>query len=243
MTPHVTVCRQYFSREHSTGDISTHKAVSNWAPGLPKTNQICSNSNDDNDDDDDDDNNNNNNSGANVEPPGVHNLVCRHAPGCAAIHHALNDCIFRALEAAGIPATKEPSGLVRSDGKRPVSCSLISWCSGKSLTWDVTAACTVADSYLQASSREPHYVSELSATQKEAKYSMLTGSYIFQPLVFESHATAISFIKELGHRISQRSDDDREIQFPFRRLSVIMLRYNDVLYGESYLAASEDPDI
>jgi len=51
---------------------------------------------------------------------------------------------------------------------------------------------------------------------------MLTGSYIFQPLAFESHgpqnATAISFIKELGHRMSQRSDDDREIQFPFHRL-------------------------
>jgi len=75
--------------------------------------------------------------------------------------------IFRALEAAGIPATKEPSGLVRSDGKRLVSCSLISWCSGKSLTWDVTSACTVADSYLQASSREAGAVAELSPLEKK----------------------------------------------------------------------------
>jgi len=53
----------------------------------------------------------------------------------------------------------------------------------------------------------------------------------------------ISFIKELGHRISQRSVDDRETQFLFQRLSVIMQRYNTVLYGESFLAASDDPDI
>ena len=63
--------------------------------------------------------------GANVDPSGVHNLVCRRTSGRAARHHALNDCIFRALGAAGIPASKEPSGLVRADGKRPDGCTLI----------------------------------------------------------------------------------------------------------------------
>jgi len=80
-----------------------------------------------------------------------------------------------------------------------------------------------------------------------SKYSTLTGIRIFQPLAFESdgpqNASAICFIKELGHRISQHSDDDRETQFLFQRLSVIMQRFNAVLYGESFLAASDDPDI
>jgi len=65
---------------------------------------------------------------------------------------------------------------------------------------------------------------------------MLTGSHIFQPLAFESHgpqnASAISFIEELGHRISQRSGDDRQTQFLFQRLSVTMQRFNAVLYGD-----------
>ena len=69
-------------------------------------------------------------------------------------------------------------------------------------------ACTVADSYIQDSSRTPGAVAELAATKKEVKYSMLAGTHIFQPLAFESHgpenASAIPFIKELGHRISQR---------------------------------------
>jgi len=57
------------------------------------------------------------------------------------------------------------------------------------------------------------------------------------------NASAISFIKELGHRISQCSGDDRETQFLFQRLSVIMQIYIAVLFGESFLAASGDPDM
>jgi len=70
---------------------------------------------------------------------------------------------------------------------------------------------------------------------------------LFQPLAFEyygpQNASVISFINELGHRISHRSGDDRETQFVFQQLSVIIQRYNAVLYGESFLAASDDPDM
>ena len=48
---------------------------------------------------------------------------------------------------------------------------------------------------------------------------MPAGTHVFQPLAFQSHgplnATLISFLKELGHRISQRSEDNRETQFLF----------------------------
>jgi len=53
----------------------------------------------------------------------------------------------------------------------------------------------------------------------------------------------ISFIKELGQRISQQSSDARKTQFLFQRLSVILQRFNAVLFGESFLAASDDPDM
>jgi len=51
-----------------------------------------------------------------------------------------------------------------------------------------------------------------------------------------------SFVKDLGHRISQRSSDARETQFLFQRLSVILQRFNAV-FGESFLAAPDDPDM
>ena len=105
----------------------------------------------------------------------------------------------------------------------------------------------MADSYINDSSRTLGAVAELAATRKEVEYSMLAGTHIFQLLPFESqgpqNASAISFIKDLGHRISQRSGDARKTQFLFQRLSVILQRFNAVLFGESFLAATDDPDM
>ena len=50
--------------------------------------------------------------------------------------------------AANIPAAKEPSGLLRSDGKRPDGLTLIPWKNGRCVTWDVTVTDTLARSYL-----------------------------------------------------------------------------------------------
>jgi len=54
-----------------------------------------------------------------VDAHGLHSFVCRKAPGKISRHHALNDLVARAFTSAGIPSSKEPHGLVRSDGKRP----------------------------------------------------------------------------------------------------------------------------
>ena len=40
-------------------------------------------------------------------------------PGMSARHHALDDLIARSFASAGVPVTKEPIGLLGSDGKRP----------------------------------------------------------------------------------------------------------------------------
>ena len=53
-------------------------------------------------------------------------------------HHEVNDLVWRALCKTDVPAIKEPSGLVRDDGKRPHGSTLIPWLAGKSLEWDVT---------------------------------------------------------------------------------------------------------
>ena len=57
--------------------------------------------------------------GSMVDARGVHSFVCKRAPGRTARHHALNDLIARGFASAGIPVIKEPTGLFRSDGKRP----------------------------------------------------------------------------------------------------------------------------
>jgi len=72
---------------------------------------------------------------------------CKRAPSRIARHQALNDVVARAFVSAGVPVTKEPVGFARQDGKRPEGLTLIPRQRGKPLTWDVTVAHTLADSY------------------------------------------------------------------------------------------------
>jgi len=60
-------------------------------------------------------------------------MLCKKAPGKVARHQVLNDIIWRAFNAADVPAIKEPSGLNKQDGKRPDGLTVIPWQGGKSL--------------------------------------------------------------------------------------------------------------
>ena len=57
--------------------------------------------------------------GSVVDVRGSHALSCKHTSGCLTHHNHLNDIVLRSLARAKIPATREPAGLLRSDGKRP----------------------------------------------------------------------------------------------------------------------------
>ena len=61
----------------------------------------------------------------------VHSFVCKKAPDRTARHHALNDMIARGFASVGFPVTKEPTGLFRTDEKRPDGLTLVPWQSGK----------------------------------------------------------------------------------------------------------------
>ena len=71
--------------------------------------------------------------GSRVDVHGIHSFVCKRSPGRTSRHHAFNDLIARTFSSAGIPVTKEPSGLFRSDGKQPDGLTLIPWSNGKAL--------------------------------------------------------------------------------------------------------------
>jgi len=87
------------------------------------------------------------------------------APSKTTRHHAINDVIARSLIAAGIPVTKEPCSLTRTDGKRPDGLTLIPWQAGKPLTWDVTVVSTLADSYVHLSSQSAGGAAEAAANR------------------------------------------------------------------------------
>ena len=68
---------------------------------------------------------------------------------------------------------KEPTGLLRTDNKRPDGLTLIPWQRGKPVTWDVTVTSTLADSYLTDTAESAGAAAELAATRKITKYSSL----------------------------------------------------------------------
>jgi hypothetical protein len=184
--------------------------------------------------------------GALVDAHGLHSLVCKQAPSRTTRHHAINDVIARALTSAGVPVSKEPTGLTRLDGKRPDGLTLIPWQGGKPLTWDVTVVSTLADSYLRASSHSAGGAAELAASRKESKYSCLTADHMFQPIALETHGSMNSscsdFLGDVGRRLTIVSGDVRETSYLFQRLSVNVQRFNSVLLCETF-GVLDDPDL
>ena len=182
--------------------------------------------------------------GAEVGAQARHAMSCKKAPGRFARHHVLNDIVWRAMNSAGIPATKEPSGLSRRDGRRPDGTTLIPWQSGKPLLWDVTVISTLADSYVDLAARESGSAAELAADRKSDKYSDFLSNYIFQPIAVENlgalNSSAVDFLNELGRRISFMTGEHRESVFLFQRISMAVQRFNSVLLHESFV--DDDPD-
>jgi len=94
-----------------------------------------------------------------------------------------------------------------------LTVSLVPWQSGRTLVWDVTVVCPLADSYVASAAREARSVAELAATKKEDKYSGLAADYLFQPIAVEIlgpiNESSSDFLSLLAKKISQRSGDER----------------------------------
>ncbi|XP_055347348.1 uncharacterized protein LOC129594623 isoform X1 [Paramacrobiotus metropolitanus] len=94
--------------------------------------------------------------GTQVETNGHHGLSCnKSTKGRWARHKEMNSIAKNCCESAGFPCQLEPTGLSSTDGKRPDGMTLIPVRQGRPLVWDVTSWCTVADSHVAASSKNP----------------------------------------------------------------------------------------
>ena len=80
-----------------------------------------------------------------VEVNSFHGLSCKLGSGKHLRHASINNIIYRVCR-ADIPAVKEPTGLTRTDGKRPDGKTLVPWSAGKCVLWDVTISDTMAPS-------------------------------------------------------------------------------------------------
>src|SRR6218665_1926718 len=145
---------------------------------------------------------------------------------------------------AGVPSTREPAGLFRTDGKRPDGATLVPWSAGKYLPWDATVVHTCAASYIlpQAASVGPASVQ--TANRKALKYAALPTTHVFQPVAIETlgplDPSACDFINQIGSRMSAITGERRETAFLFQRLSKAIQRFNLVAFLGTFPSAIED---
>ena len=140
---------------------------------------------------------------------------------------------------AGVPVTKEPAGLSRMDGKRLDGLTLVPWQSGKSLCWDVSVICPLAESYVNVAAREAGAAAEVAASCKDEKYAELDSRYLLLPIAVETisvfNSLANSLLKEIGLRISANTGWSREASFLYQRISVLVQRFNAIPLQDSLL--------
>jgi len=109
---------------------------------------------------------------------------------------------------------------------------------GTTFTWDVTACTAVAVSYLTATNHTAGVVAEQAAKRECSKYTELSYAHEFQPVAVESHKplsdTTASFPAELGCKITDRSGEPLEAQLLFQRVSVLVQRFNAILFQETF---------
>ena len=174
-----------------------------------------------------------------VTARGTHGLSCTLGFGRVARHASINDLIHRSLVKAGFPAVKEPVGMLRLDGRRPDGATLIPWKAGRSLVWDATVVDTMAPSYLQATAATAGAAAEIADNRKNQKYEPLLGSHDFIPLALETlgpiNCRGLTFLNDLGHRLSQVTDEPRETAFLFQRISITIQRFNAVAFAGAFV--------
>ncbi|ESO06986.1 hypothetical protein HELRODRAFT_171022 [Helobdella robusta] len=125
--------------------------------------------------------------------------------------------------------TAEPSGISAHDGRRPDGCTLIPWRAGRCLAWDVTVPGTLAERYVNLTSKECGLAAARAADEKMKKYGNALPSMEFLPICIEvlgpMDPNTLKFLKEICKMISVRSGDSRELFFATNHISCLLQRF------------------
>ena len=101
-------------------------------------------------------------------------------------------------------------------------------------------------SYAAISSVSAGLVAEQSSAHKLSKYSELVIYHIFVSIAMESFgpicAEALTFLSDLGRRISVVTGDMRETTFLFQRLFIAIRRFSCILFKSSFIDGENVPE-
>ena len=186
------------------------------------------------------------NCGTMVDDLATHGLSCRFSEGRHPRHAAVNCIIQKALTSARVPSRLEPSGLYRSDGKRPDGCTILPWKAGKVLVWDATCPDTYAPSHISAAAKGAGAVAAQAEHLKISKYAHLESSHLFVPIAVETSGVlgqaALDFVSDLGQRLHQVTGEARSKEYLLQKLSIAIQRGNAAgVLGTAEKDRDQDP--
>ena len=165
-----------------------------------------------------------------VDEQAIHGLSCIRSAGRQSRHVAINDVVKRALSSAQIPSMLEPTGLSRSDGKRPDGVTIAPWKSGCMLVWDVSCTDTFALSHLAQGVTEAQAVAGQDKMRKRSKYEIIARTHHFVPMVVETSGAfgteALDLFAEIARRVHAVTQEVRAQAFLLQQVSVALQRGN-----------------
>ena len=142
------------------------------------------------------------------------------------------------MNKAGVQYTKEPTGLLRIDGKRQDGVTLIPWAKEPCLTRDATVSDIFATSHIASTSYLPGDTSEHAATLKKQKYAAVLQTHEFVLLAIESsgifNSEGLEFVKKIGGPLPNASSDETETAYLLLRISVAKKRRNSISFSGSF---------
>jgi len=116
--------------------------------------------------------------------------------------------------------------------------------------WDLSAAMgqmpayglgrdSTAESHVSNTAVTPGAAAHRAAQSKTDKYTKLVSTHMFCPFAIETagvwHETAIEVTQEIGRRITVVTEDTRETEFLFQRLSMALQRGNAVSFQNTMI--------
>ena len=147
--------------------------------------------------------------GAAVEASGHHGLSCVRSVGRQSRHVSANDIIYRALHAAGVPALREPTGLLAQSNLRPNDVSTLPRCRGKLLLWDFTCLDTLAASHVHDTATQAAAAAVTAERFKAGKYAAFSPNNEVVPVAIETQGSwgpsVWDFVCDLGIWIARIS--------------------------------------
>ena len=133
---------------------------------------------------------------------------------------------------AQITNRREPGGLDRRGQKLPDGMTLIPWSKERHLAWDFTCSYMLSTTYIPKTSVDVGMLDNRQEEMKLKRYENLASSHIVMPVGIETLGSwgsmGLSFIKELGLRITTVTKENIATTFPFQALSLAIQRGNAI---------------